>query len=173
MTIERHHEKGTFPSEEKLPAINLLFHDRALFSKIISMLRSKSSGGESQQIISKTNSFGMKPSAPSQSQHPVHETKRNGGHQITPESRKRTLSLNSEVDTPSRKIPKLMISPQHEKKDKHKGGASFGSSISLPLTSNAPTPASSITINFSVLAAMILYASFQYLDQWPPVLVVA
>lgn len=173
MTIEQHHEKGTFPSEEMLPAINLLFHDRALFSKIMSMLRSKSSGGESQQIISKTNSFGMKPSVPSQSQHPVNGTKRFGGHQITPESRKRTLSHNGEVDTPSRKIPKLTISPQHEKRDIHKGGAGFGSSISLPLTSNAPNPASAVTANFSVLAAMILYSSFQYLDQWPPVLVEA
>ncbi len=128
------------------------------------MLRSKSSGSEGQPIA-KANSFGMKSSI-----HPQPPT-RNGGQKITPESRKRTLSINGENDTPSRKVPKLLVSPNHDRE--YVKGKGFGASIPLPLLSSISNPSSAITINFSVLAAIIVYSALQYLDQWPAILVKA
>lgn len=87
------------------------------------------------------------------------------------DTRKRSLSGSNanDFDTPKdNKKAKVMLSPHSDRKE-YVRGKSLGS---FPLLSlNTPSPPSSLTANFAVLAVIIFYSAFEYLDQWPAILV--
>ena len=81
--------------------------------------------------------------------------------------RKRALSSSSAEDLTPNKSMKLMRSPMQQGKEFNKVAPSNGPA----LPALAGPMHSSLDINFSVLAAVVFYSVFQYLEQWPAVFV--
>ncbi len=157
-------------------------NDRRLFLAFLSMLRSKNVGNDARSqsqmpTITRTGSFGVKKSAPSA---PINPASRMAMMQkpqhVNGENRKRSLaaSTGGEFDTTPGKKPKIMRSPHGNRSDNYVKATGLGSKIPMPsLQPNTSGPPSSIDVNFAVLAANTFYSAFQYLDQWPAILMKA
>lgn len=174
-TIEQY-DKDNFPPPEKIPAISLLLQDRKLFQIFLSMLRSKGTKNETTPSPSikrngAGNAFGLKKNMiqPMRqlNKHPKSQKNLNGV-----ESRKRSLSGSAvnDFDIPNSKKAKLMRSPIVDRKE-YSMGKNLGSVMPIPLMNSNTASSSSLTANFAVLAVITFYSAFQYLDQWPAILV--
>lgn len=96
---------------------------------------------------------------------------------LNAENRKRSCSGSSiqELNTPNKKIAKLLHSPYSDRKDVNCVQHNLGSAIPLPLMSSSSPVGTSldITANISIIAVTTFYSALQYLDQWPAILVKA
>ena len=87
-------------------------------------------------------------------------------------SKKRSLtSLGvGSSETVGNKMAKIMGSPLSDKKEYVKV-AGMGPPMPVSLMSSTKAAPHSITANFAVFAAITFFSAFQYLDQWPAILV--
>ncbi len=181
----------TLPNSQKIPAMYAVLMDKALFKILLTMLSSKNT--DVDDILfnkgsnrSRSASFGQvkihaQPVQSATFQHRITKMQQQQQQQQQQQilKRKRALSTSSAEDhllTPNKSM-KLMRSPMQKVcGDFNKIATSGSNGPALPSLSGGQGQTqvhlnSSLDINFSVLAAMIFYSVFQYLEQWPAVFV--
>jgi hypothetical protein len=164
----------TLPPSHKIPAMHALLMDKSLFKIFLTMLSSKCT--DVNNVLAKSNrgrsaSFGQvkinaKPVQSTTFQNRMSKNQLQQQQQLMAK-RKRALSSSSAEDLTPNKSMKLMRSPMQQGKEFNKVAPSNGPA----LPALAGPMHSSLDINFSVLAAVVFYSVFQYLEQWPAVFV--